>query len=144
MPVGELLLKKALRLRERIDALRQALAHEPDVARAVTSDPRLEAFLAFNLFLAIQDAVDLAAHLVSDRGLAIPASQREAFEALVKAGMITAGTGLAMGAMASLRNRIAHSYGELDVARLVSEMPAGLDHLERFLGEITPALVATA
>lgn len=142
--MGELLLKKALRLRERIGTLRAALAGGPDVAREVASDPRLEAFLAFNLFLAIQDAVDLAAHVVSDQGLAIPASQREAFEALAKAGLVSAEASQAMGAMASLRNRIAHSYGELDVARLVSEMPLGLDHLTRFLDELTPTLVATA
>jgi len=141
--VGELLLRKALRLRERIDDLRRALAGEPDVAAAAAADPRLEAYLAFNLFLAIQDAVDLAAHLVSDRGLAIPATQREVFEALAKAGRLSPDTSGAMGALSSLRNRIAHSYGDLDVARLVTEMPLGLDHLERFLAEVTPSLVQT-
>jgi len=143
-PVGELLLRKALRLRERIDSLRAALAGEADVARAVATDPRLEAFFAFNLFLAIQDAVDLAAHVVSDRGLAIPATQREVFEALAKAGRLSPETSRDLGALSSLRNRIAHSYGDLDVVRLVTEMPLGLVHLERFLAELMPSVVEPA
>lgn len=142
--MAELLLRKALRLRERIEALRAALLGEADVRAAVASDPKLEAYLAFNLFLAIQDALDLAAHVVSQRGLAIPATQREVFEALARAGLLTGDTSNAMGALSSLRNRIAHSYGDLDVRRLVTEMPTGLDHLERFLQEITPAFIAPA
>ena len=40
-----------------------------------------------------------------------------------------------------LRNRIAHTYGDLDVARLIREMPQGLDRLATFLAELTPSLV---
>jgi uncharacterized protein YutE (UPF0331/DUF86 family) len=41
--------------------------------------------------------------------------------------------------MASLRNRIAHSYGDLDVARMVRELPTGLAEAEKFLDELVPA-----
>jgi len=141
--LGDLLLQKSLRLRERIAKLRAALAAEPALLDAISQDEHLEAFLAFNLFLAIQDAVDLAAHVVSTHGLVIPATQREAFEALAKGGRLSTDTSVAMGALASLRNRIAHSYGDLDIRRLVTEMPRGLDHLERFVTELTPSLLST-
>lgn len=49
-----------------------------------------------------------------------------------------------MGAMASLRNRIAHSYGELDPVRLAREAPTGLGHASRFLDEITADVDAAA
>jgi uncharacterized protein YutE (UPF0331/DUF86 family) len=39
--------------------------------------------------------------------------------------------------MASLRNRIAHSYGDLDVVRMVREAPAGLQTVQHFLDEIS-------
>jgi len=134
--MGELLLRKVLACRDRIEKLRSAIpAQAEDVAR----DDRLEAFLSFHLFLLIQDAVDLAAHLVAVRGLAVPASQRESFEALARAGVLTTKSSEAMARLASLRNRIAHSYGEIDVVRMVRELPAGLTAARQFLDELVLA-----
>lgn len=135
--MGDLLLRKALAVRSRMDKVRGAL---PARAEDVTGDERLEAFIAFHLFLLIQDAVDLATHLVAARGLAVPGSQREAFEALAAAGLLSRPTAEAMARMASLRNRIAHAYGDLDPVRLVRETPVGLGHVERFLGELAATI----
>lgn len=138
--MGELLLRKALACRARIEKIRSALPSDPnDVLR----DERLEAYVAFNLFLLIQDAVDLAAHLVAARALDVPSSQRETFEALAKAGLIARETAAAMGQMAALRNRVAHSYGDLDPVRMVRETPAGLAAVARFLDEIAGMLAAS-
>jgi len=75
--MGELLLRKVLLCRDRMAKIRGAL---PAVAETVRDDERTEAFISFHLFLLVQDAADLAAHLIAARGLAIPASHREAFE----------------------------------------------------------------
>jgi uncharacterized protein YutE (UPF0331/DUF86 family) len=131
--MGELLLRKILLSRERIEKIRRALPSSPE---QVLEDDRTEAFLAFHLFLLIQDCVDVAAHLIAERGLAIPASHREAFETLVRAGLISDGSGRAMAQMASLRNRIAHTYGDLDPVRMTRELPAGLGAATRFLDEL--------
>lgn len=135
--MGELLLRKAILARDRIEKLRRALPTEPE---AVSRDERLEAFLSFHLFLLVQDLVDLAAHVVAARGLGVPASQRELFRALESAGLVSSDTARAMAALASLRNRIAHSYGDLDPVRMVREAPIGLGHAERFLAEIASVL----
>jgi len=50
--------------------------------------------------------------------------------------LIAAETARAMGQMASLRNRIAHSYGDLDPVRMVREAPTGLAHVEKLLDEL--------
>jgi uncharacterized protein YutE (UPF0331/DUF86 family) len=134
--VGDLLLRKILACRERIEKLKNAI---PVQAEDIAADERLEAFLSFHLFLLIQDAVDLAAHLVAERGLAVPASQRESFEALARAGLVTQKSAAAMARMASLRNRIAHSYGEIDTVRMVREMPEGLIVARQFLDELVLA-----
>jgi uncharacterized protein YutE (UPF0331/DUF86 family) len=42
--------------------------------------------------------------------------------------------------MASLRNRIAHSYGDLDVVRMVRETPAGLEAVRLSLDQIAAAV----
>jgi hypothetical protein len=65
--MGELLLRKILACRDRIEKLKSAI---PAQAGDVAGDERLEAFLSFHLFLLVQDAVDLAAHMVAERGLA--------------------------------------------------------------------------
>lgn len=135
----ELLLRKATAVRQRLGRIRGAL---PARAEDVLADEKLEAFLAFNIFLLIQGAVDLATHLVAARGLAVPASQREVFEALARAGLLSTETADAMAQVASLRNRIAHSYGELDPVRMVREAPVGLAHVEKLLTELSSALTA--
>lgn len=135
--MGELLLRKALQVRDRIAKLRSSLPADPEEVRR---DERFEAFLAFHLLLLIQDAVNLAAHLVAARGLGVPASQRELFEVLARAGILGEESARSMAAIASLRNRIAHAYGDLDPARMVRELPAGLTRLERFLDEVAAAI----
>jgi uncharacterized protein YutE (UPF0331/DUF86 family) len=131
--MGDLLLRKLMLCRERIEKIRTAL---PSLPEQILDDERNQAFVAFNLFLLIQDAMDLAAHLVSERGLAVAGSQRESLEALARAGILSADCATTMSRMASLRNRIAHSYGDLDVVRMVREAPAGLQNVKRFLDEI--------
>ena len=73
-------------------------------------------------------------------GLDVPSTQRGVFDALSRAGLLSAETALTMGALASLRNRIAHQYGEVDVVRLVCEAPPGLRAVEGFLHEIAGLL----
>lgn len=137
--MAEVLLKKLLACRQRIERIRARLPTEP--AR-VLSDELLEAFLSFQIFLLVQDASDIANHVVMARGLTIPSSQRDAFLTLARSGLIQQDTALAMGAAAGLRNRIAHAYGDIDPVRLVDEAPAGLAILGRFLDEITGSISA--
>ncbi len=137
--MGELLLRKALAIRARIAKIRASLPASPD---AVAQDERLESFLAFQIFLLIQDSLDLGTHLVVAQGLTIPSTQREVFEALASARITSSESARAMGAICSLRNRIAHAYGELDPIRMVREAPTGLLGIETWLEELTPTLTA--
>jgi uncharacterized protein YutE (UPF0331/DUF86 family) len=137
--LAELLLNKILACRERIERVRRRLPPEPE---SVLSNELLEAYLSFNIFLLIQDASDLANHLVAAKGLGVPTSQRDAFVSLARAGLIDEPTALEMAAAAGLRNRIAHAYGDVDPVRLVQEAPVGLDAVERFLTRVTPAVAA--
>ena len=79
---------------------------------------------------------------MSPRALGLPTSQRETFELLATSGAISGETAAAMAAMASLRNRIARSYGDLDPVRLAREAPAGLTGVGHFLDEITASILS--
>ena len=138
--MGELLIKKFLASRARIAKLRTAL---PAEATDILQDERLEAYISFGLFLLIQDAIDLAAHLIAARGLGVPSSQRESFEILASADLLKKETAAAMGQIAALRHRIAHSYGEVGPVRVVREAPTGLLIIERYLDEVASVVASS-
>ncbi len=138
--MGELLLKKAVACRDRIEKIRRALPAAPE---DVLADEKNEAFIAFYLLLLIQDAVDLAMHLIAARGWGVPGSQRESFGVLGNKGVLTPQTVASMSSLAAMRNRIAHAYGELDPVRMVRETPRGLDAVAKYLDELAAELAST-
>lgn len=120
-------------IQDRIDRITQTL---PADSVAFLADRDAQELVAFNLFLAFQDALDLAAHLIADRGYELPTTAREHFEILGRHQVLTPTVAGAMAECAGLRNLIAHSYGNLDLARLYDELPLGRDALLAFCGEV--------
>jgi uncharacterized protein YutE (UPF0331/DUF86 family) len=116
--------------------LGRARRRRPGTLDALRADIDLQDALALSLLVAIQDAVDVAFHIVADEGWGVPASYAESFEMLARHGVIDVTLASEMAAAAGLRNRIAHGYASLDVTRLWNEMPAGLDALERYAAAI--------
>ena len=92
--------------------------------------------VAFNLFLAFQDSLDVAARLIADGKWPVPTTAREHFEILMRNGVLTAPVSEEMASCAGLRNLIAHAYGSLDLGRLYEELPAGVDALRHYCVEI--------
>jgi uncharacterized protein YutE (UPF0331/DUF86 family) len=124
-------------IRDHLERVRAMLPAQRD---GFLTDRGAQEAVAFNLFLAFQDALDLAAHVIADRSLALPTSGREHFDILTRAGLLTAATAAAMARCAGLRNLIAHAYGSLDLGRLYDETPAGLTALQAFSQELEAAL----
>ena len=84
------------------------------------------------MLVAIQEAIDVAFHVSADEGFGIPASYAESFDLLARNGVIDAALATRLARAASLRNRIAHGYAQIDFDRLWDELPDGLDTLERY------------
>jgi uncharacterized protein YutE (UPF0331/DUF86 family) len=93
----------------------------------------------FYLFLAIQEAIDLAAHWVADEGWGEPDNAGSAFDLLADRGVIPRDTATALRAAAGLRNRIAHGYALLDYDRVHVEARAGIPSIRTFLVAIATA-----
>lgn len=51
-------------------------------------------------------------------------------------GVISAELASDLGRLAALRDRIADGYGSLDQDRIWSEIPAGIEQLERFVAAV--------
>ena len=109
--------RKIADLRARVARVRELL---PASYEAFVDERTSAEALILNLFLALQCASDLALHTVAERGYAVPADARSAFEALARAGVLEAKLARDLAAAVGLRNRIAHEYGLLDL-RLVYE-----------------------
>jgi uncharacterized protein YutE (UPF0331/DUF86 family) len=98
-----------------------------------TADRQSRDLGLFYLFLAIQECIDLAAHWVADEGWAEPDDAGSTFDVLADRGVITREIATALRAAAGLRNRIAHGYAMLDVARVHTEAREGIRALRQFL-----------
>jgi len=88
---------------------------------------------SFYLMLAIQEAIDLAAHWLAAEAWEPPDTASGAFELLARRGAVPGDLAAALTGAAGLRNLIAHRYAGLDHDRVVAEAPAGIDALRRFL-----------
>lgn len=105
----DLLLKKLAFIETCVQELRTLAKPE-----YIDSDVREERFVVHTLQLAIQAALDIASHVVSDRRLGEPRTNRELFELLARTGWMTRELTEAMRAMAGFRNVVVHGYDSVD------------------------------
>jgi uncharacterized protein YutE (UPF0331/DUF86 family) len=92
--------------------------------------------------VALQEAIDIAYHIVADEGWGIPDSHRAAFDTLTAHGVLAPALATELSAAASMRNRIAHGYASVDHQRLWQELPNGLRALDAFGAAIAAWLPA--
>lgn len=116
-------------------------------AESILRQPR-ETFLAdakerdlatFYLFLAIQEAIDLAIHWVADEEWGTTDDVGGTFDILAERGAIDSSLAERLRGCVGLRNRIAHGYASLDHARVHDEYEAGIVTLRSFLSRVADA-----
>jgi uncharacterized protein YutE (UPF0331/DUF86 family) len=104
-----------------------------DLARVdptrIESDRREEYYAEHALQIAIQAAIDVAAHIVSDEKLGDPMSNHDLFDLLAKNGWLPPEQVRVLHRMAGFRNVIVHEYESVDV-RLVRQV------VERHRGDL--------
>ncbi len=122
-------LQKLAILRDHVGRVRR---RRPAAAALLANDLDVQDAIALSLLVAIQEAADVAFHIVSDEGWGVPASYGDAFTLLANRSVIDTGLATRLAQAAGLRNRIAHGYAGVDAARLWDEIPAGLATLEEY------------
>ena len=103
---------------------------------AIRTDVREERFVEHTLQIAIQAALDVASHIVSDERLGEPETNRELFDLLVRAGRLPAALATTMRDMAGFRNVIVHGYQDVDLGILEDVLENHLDDLLAFVDAI--------
>ena len=104
--------------------------------QALRSDVREERFVEHTLQVAIQAALDVASHIVSDDRLGEPETNRELFDLLVGAGRIAPPLAATLRDMAGFRNVMVHGYQEVDLAVVEDVLRNHLGDLLAFVAAV--------
>ena len=122
---------------KKLAAIETALADLERLAQPgrMSSDLVQRRFVEHTLQMAIQAALDVASHIVSDDRLGEPRTNRETFALLAHSGWIDAVLHDSLSRMAGVRNVLVHGYDDvnLDVVR---------DVLDHRLGDLEAYVVA--
>lgn len=103
---------------------------------ALETDVREERFVEHTLQIAVQAALDVASHVVSDERLGEPSTNRELFELLERAAWIPPGLSRSLQAMAGFRNVLVHGYDAVDLRVVRDVVEHRLGDLEAFVAAV--------
>jgi uncharacterized protein YutE (UPF0331/DUF86 family) len=128
---AELVAKRLAFIETRLAELRR-LSRPAEIER----DLRELRFAEHTLQIAIQAALDVASHIVSDGRLGEPSTNRELFDLLVAHAWISTDLGARLRDMVGLRNVLVHGYAEVDPAIVRDVVEHHLGDLEAFVAAI--------
>ena len=103
---------------------------------ALATDVREQRFVEHTLQVAIQAALDVASHIVSDRRLGEPRTNRELFDLLQRDGWLEDPLASTLRNMAGFRNVLVHGYDDVDLAVVRDVLGNHLGDLEAFVGAV--------
>jgi uncharacterized protein YutE (UPF0331/DUF86 family) len=118
------------------DATARIRAVLPTDADAFIRDRTVREVAVLNLFVAIQNCLDLATHWVAEAGWAMPGTYADAFAALADHGVIPHELARRLAVAAAFRNLVAHQYGVLDWRRVHALAASELSALDTFCGAL--------
>ena len=92
--------------------------------------------VAFNMHLAIQNCMDIAAHIISEEGMGLPSSAGDMFFLLHENGYLSAELAERMVKAVGFRNLLVHEYEKINLQRLHQAAEKNVDELMLFLSSI--------
>ncbi len=131
--------RRLAKLEELLGDLRRIAPKRPGDRSAFLADRGVQAQAERWLQLAAECCIDLAHHLIADRGWRSPRTYRETFEILRDQGVLDAELAVAMQGWAGLRNVLAHLYMDVDHVRICDVLERELDQLDRFAAAVARA-----
>lgn len=99
-------------------------------------DVNEERFAAHTLQLAIQSALDVCSHIVSDEKLGEPQTNQELFTLLERHGWLSAPLAVNLRNMAGFRNILVHGYQNLNLDILIDALRNRLSNLLEFVDAV--------
>jgi len=96
------------------------------------ADWKTQRIVERTLQIAIEACLDVASHVLSDRGLRAPSTYAETFEILVQAGLMSPDLGRVMVEMTGFRNVVVHEYTRIDADVVIRILRKNLEDFRRF------------
>jgi len=90
----------------------------------------------FNIQMAIQNCVDIAAHIISEEGFGIPDSTAEMFNILEENNYLDNKLTRKMVKAAGLRNLIVHEYAKIEAEQIYKIVHKDITDLNTYLKQI--------
>ncbi len=132
-------------VKKKLASIESCLSELTRLARpdAIDSDVRERRFVEHTLQIAIQAALDVASHIVSDRRLGEPRTNRELFDLLRQDGWIGDDLTTVLRNMAGFRNVLVHGYDDVDLAVVHDVLEHHLADLTAFIEAVRRRLDAS-
>ena len=119
---------------EKVDAhLRRIKVKRSVAVEEFLGDLDRQESILFNLQMAIQNCIDIAAHVISDEDLGVADSTNEMFYMLEENGYLTRELTEKMVAAVGFRNLVVHEYGKIDLTKIYQIANQGIGDLEEYL-----------
>ena len=129
----DLILAKAGAIEKYLSRIK--IKRETDLKTFLADIDRQESVL-FNLQMAIQNCIDIAAHIVGDEGLGVPGSTNEMFYLLEEHGLLGSQLIEKMVKAVGFRNLVVHEYGKVDLEQVFDIAHKGVDDLQKYIASV--------
>jgi uncharacterized protein YutE (UPF0331/DUF86 family) len=96
--------------------------------------------ILFNVQMAVQNCIDIAAHIISEEGFGVPGSTTEMFYLLKDHGYINQNLTVAMVKAVGFRNLIVHEYGKIELEQVYEIAHNNINDLNEYLKAIIKKL----
>lgn len=92
--------------------------------------------ILFNIQTAVQNCIDIAAHIISEEGLGVPGSTTEMLYTLEKNGYLDNDLTQKMVKAVGFRNLIVHEYGKIELEQVYEIAQNDINDLNEYLKAI--------
>lgn len=137
----DVILSKASSLRRHLGRVREKSSID---FQTFLRDLDCQESILFNLQMAVQNCIDIAAHIVSEEGFGVPGSTSELFYLLEENGYLDPRTTENMVRSVGFRNLVVHEYGKLELNQVFEVTQKGTKDLDGFLVSILNRLGISA
>lgn len=129
------------RIRKMVSSMRVAVRQLSDLSgleeKNFLDDSHKIASAKYNFIIAIEAAIDMGNHIISQNGFRAPEDYADTFSVLGEYGVVSDEFAKELRKMARFRNRLVHIYWEVDDKQVYNIIRANIGDFKTFLNSIS-------
>lgn len=126
----DLVIAKAGSVRKHLKRVKEKRG--PNVEKFLNDIDRQD-IVSFNLQMALQNCIDIAAHIISEEAIGVPGSINEMFYILEEKGYLSAELTERMVKAVGFRNLLVHEYVKIDLEQVYEIAREHIDDINKYL-----------